>query len=122
MIHDPLKGVEVLTCNYIDTLTVCCIVREVEEYDLGKWLFEKIIVNNNVGYLKLSQTHANLFFLNERGLDELQVTLLYHILLLTNDSVHECEQLILNFINPNIFMNNAHICIGGGGEFMIVKY
>lgn len=41
------------------------------------------------GYLKLSQTHANLFFLNERGLDELQVTLLYHILLQTNDSVHE---------------------------------
>lgn len=46
------------------------------------------------GYLKLSQTHANLFFLNERGLDELQVTLLYHILL-RNESVHECEQLIL---------------------------
>lgn len=66
--------------------------------------------------MKLSQTHANLFFLNERGLDELQVTLLYHILLLTNDSVHECEQLILNFINPNIFMNNAHICMGGGGD------
>lgn len=49
----------------------------------------EIIVNNNVGYLKFSQTHANLFFLNERGLDELQVTLLYHILLQTNDSVHE---------------------------------
>lgn len=63
--------------------------------------------------MKLSQTHANLFFLNERGLDELQVTLLYHILLLTNDSVHECEQLILNFIN-DIFMNNAHICMGRG--------
>lgn len=67
------------------------------------------------GYLKLSQTHANLFFLNERGLDELQVTLLYHILL-RNESVHECEQLIFNFINSNIFMNNAQICIWGGGD------
>lgn len=27
--YDPLKEVEVLTCNYIDTLTVCCIAREV---------------------------------------------------------------------------------------------
>lgn len=41
--------------------------------------------------------------------------------------MNECEQLILNFINPYIFMNNAHICMGrgwgeGGGVFMTQQY
>lgn len=38
MIHKPLKGVEVRTCNYIDTLTVHCIVGEVYKNDLSEYL------------------------------------------------------------------------------------